>query len=142
MFIEDVELRNIYKTASEEHVQNLEYGLLHLEKYPSDTARLEELLREAHTLKGDSRMLGVNDVETLTHQIEDTLVAVKHGETALSSQTCDRLYQGVDAIRKLIHEAVTGQPAGINVLSVLAQLIGEEVEEVQESDITAESTLR
>ena len=124
MMIDDSELRDIYKTASEEHVQNLEDGLLHLEKYPHDQAMLEEVLREAHTLKGDSRMLGVNDVETLTHQLEDTLAAVKRGETILSSQICDRLYQGVDAIRKLVHEAVTGESTGVNVFHVLAQLMG------------------
>jgi two-component system chemotaxis sensor kinase CheA len=124
MMIEDVELRNIYKTASEEHVQNLEDGLLHLEKHPNDKARLEEVLREAHTLKGDSRMLGVNDVETLTHHLEDILAAVKRGEKTLSPQICDRLYQGVDAIRKLVHEAATGASAGVNVFYVLAQLMG------------------
>lgn len=41
MIIEDVELRDIFKIASEEHLQNLEDGLLHLEKYPHDQARLE-----------------------------------------------------------------------------------------------------
>ncbi len=126
MIIEDVELRDIYKTASEEHLQNLEDGLLHLEKYPQDQAVLEDVLREAHTLKGDSRMLGVNDVESLIHHLEDILAACKRGENSLTPQLCDRLYQGVDAIRKLVHEAVTGQPADVDVSSVLAQLIGSE----------------
>ena len=124
MMIEDTELRGIYKTASEEHVQNLEDGLMHLEKHPHDTARLEDVLREAHTLKGDSRMLGVSSVETLTHQLEEILTAVKRGDRVLSAATCDRLYQGLDAIRKLTVEAVTGEPAGVNVFYVLAQLMG------------------
>ena len=92
--IEDTELRNIYKTASEEHLQNLEDGLLHLEKYPQDRAKLEDLLREAHTLKGDSRMLGVTSVETLIHQLEEILAAAKRGECVLTAETCDRLYPG------------------------------------------------
>ena len=122
--IEDTELRNIYKTASEEHLQNLEDGLLHLEKYPHDRAILEDLLREAHTLKGDSRMLGVTSVETLIHQLEEILAAAKRGECVLTAETCDRLYPGLDAIRKLVREAVTGEPAGVNVFYVLAQLMG------------------
>lgn len=128
MMIEDAELRDIYKTASEEHLQNLEDGLLHLEKYPQDTSRLEDVLREAHTLKGDSRMLGVDSVETLIHQLEETLVAVKRSKISFSSQLCDRLYQGVDAIRKLTYEAVTGEPANVNIPHALAQLIGSDVE--------------
>ncbi|MEW5856865.1 MAG: hybrid sensor histidine kinase/response regulator [Cyanobacteriota bacterium] len=124
--IEDDELRDLFKTASEEHLQKLDDGLLHLEKYPDDEARLEELLRETHSLKGDARMLGVRDVETLTHQLEHILEGVKRGETQLVSAICDRLYQGLDAIRKLVCESVTGEPAGINTFLVLAHMMGAE----------------
>jgi two-component system, chemotaxis family, sensor kinase CheA len=133
MMIEDDEFREVYKTSTTERLQKLESGLIHLEKNPDDRAKLEELLREAHTLKGDSRMLGVNDVETLTHQMEECLVAVKRGDEAFTSALCDRLYQGLDAICKLVHEAVTGEEAGVNVFSVLAQLMGAEAENTSQS---------
>ena len=138
--IEDTELRNIYKTASEEHLQNLEDGLLHLEKYPQDRAKLEDLLREAHTLKGDSRMLGVTSVETLIHQLEEILAAAKRGECVLTAETCDRLYPGLDAIRKLVREAVTGEPAGVNVFYVLAQLMGADSSSLSEQIETNSQT--
>jgi two-component system chemotaxis sensor kinase CheA len=124
MMIEDEELRNLYKVASADHIQKIETGLLHLEKNPLDQASLEQLLREMHSLKGDSRMLGVKDAETLTHQIEDILGAVKRGERVLTSPMFECLYQGLDAIRKIAQEAVTGQSAGISVFHVLAQLMG------------------
>ena len=41
--------------------------MLHLEKRPNDAATLEELLREAHSLKGDSRSVGLETVEILIH---------------------------------------------------------------------------
>src|SRR6476469_9137704 len=123
MMIDDEELRSIFKIASEEHLQQLEAGLLHLEQYPSDRAKLEDLLREAHSLKGDANMLGVKDVGTLAHQIEDVLGMVKRGNTALSAVS-DRLYYGLDAIRKLVHESVTGEAAGVDAFHVLAHLMG------------------
>ena len=126
MMIEDEELRNLFNVSSEEHIQNLETGLLHLEKNPNDTAKLQELLREAHTLKGDARMLGVKDVETLTHQIEHILTTIK--QTPLSSDSGDRIYHGLDAIRKLVHEAVTGEPANVKTFQVLAHLMGAKTE--------------
>lgn len=126
MYIEDDELRDIYKTVTPERLQKLEAGLMYLEKQPDDAATLEEFLREAHTLKGDSRMLGVNDVETLTHQLEDCMVAVKRGEKQITPELCDRLYHGLDAIRKLVNEAVTGEASGVNIFLVLAQLMGAE----------------
>jgi two-component system chemotaxis sensor kinase CheA len=124
MKIEDEELRNLYKEASVDHIQKIEAGLLHLEKNPQDGAKLEQLLRETHSLKGDSRMLGVKDVETLTHQMEDILGAVKRGEQVLTPPVMNCLYQGLDAIRKIATEAVTGQSAGVSVFHVLAQLMG------------------
>jgi two-component system, chemotaxis family, sensor kinase CheA len=124
MMIQDEELRNLYKDASADHIQKIEAGLLHLEKNPLDQAKLEQLLRETHSLKGDSRMLGVKDVETLTHQIEEILGGVKRSERILTPQVFEHLYQGLDAVRKIAHEAVTGQSAGISVFHVLAQLMG------------------
>jgi two-component system chemotaxis sensor kinase CheA len=137
MMIEDEELRTLYKEASADHIQKIEAGLLHLEKNPLDQGQLEQLLRETHSLKGDSRMLGVKDVETLTHQIEDILGAVKRSERVLTPQIFECLYQGLDAVRKIATEAVTGQPAGISVFHVLAQLMGadsnDELSDVKET---------
>ena len=137
MMIQDEELRTLYKEASADHIQKIEAGLLHLEKNPLDQAKLELLLRETHSLKGDSRMLGVKDAETLTHQMEDIIGAVKRGERGLTPSMFECLYQGLDAIRKIAHEAVTGQPAGISVFHVLAQLMaagsGDAASEVKET---------
>ncbi len=122
--IQDEELRNLYKDASSDNIQKIETGLLHLEKNPLDRTQLEQLLREMHSLKGDSRMLGVKDVETLTHQMEDILGGVKRDERVLTPQIFECLYQGLDAIRKIATEAVTGQSAEVSVFHVLAQLMG------------------
>ena len=105
---------------------------MHLEKHPQDQAKLDELLREAHTFKGDSRMLGVQDVETIIHQVEDLLSTVKKGEGVISSALCDRLYQAMDAVRDLSREAVTGESANVNVFLVLAQLMGADDDDTDE----------
>ncbi|WP_079677978.1 hybrid sensor histidine kinase/response regulator [Planktothrix sp. PCC 11201] len=122
--IEDDELREVFKTASEEHLQNLDEGLLYLEKNPNDAAKLEELLREAHSLKGDAGMLGVKDVATLSHQIEHLLGGLKRQETTLTVDLVDRISYGIDAIRQLVDAAVTGEPCGINAFHSLAYLMG------------------
>ncbi|PSR15674.1 hypothetical protein C8255_21840, partial [filamentous cyanobacterium CCP3] len=123
-YIADNELRSLFKTTSEEHLQALDDGLLHLEKYPNDQAILEALLRDAHSLKGDSTMLGVGDLGKIAHQIEHLLGLVKRNEAALSADLCDRLAQGMAAMKQLVHEATTGEPTGVNVFYVLAELMG------------------
>lgn len=129
MIIEDEELRHLYKEASTEHIQNIEAGLLHLENHPQDQDQLEQLLREMHSLKGDSRMLGVKDVETLTHQLEDIIGTVIRGERVLVPLMMNQLYQGLDAIRKIATEAVGGKPSEVSVFHVLAQLMGADLNE-------------
>ncbi|MGL5078018.1 MAG: Hpt domain-containing protein, partial [Waterburya sp.] len=124
MMIEDDELRELYKTSSSEHIQKLEAELMILEKNPQDGSAIEEFLREAHTLKGDSRMLGLNEIEMLVHQLEDCVEGIKAGKGEITSELCDRLYQGIDAVNQLAHQAITGETAAVDPLAVLTVLMG------------------
>ena len=120
--IEDQELRELFKVESEEHLQSLDAGLLHLEKHPGDADTLEALFRNAHSLKGAARMLGVADVETLAHRFEDLLGAGSKGVIAITPALIDRLIAGLDTIRALVLEAVTGTPAQVSISRALDRL--------------------
>ena len=120
--IEDNELRNMFKIESAEHIQRLEESFLRLETEPLNGAVLEEAFREAHSLKGAAHMLGLSGVETLSHRIEDILWSAKKGSVRLSSEVIDRFCKGLDAIRSLANEAVTGEPSGVIVSDELEQL--------------------
>ena len=141
MIIEDDELRELYKTSSREHLQKLEAELMVLEKNPRNTSAIEEFLREAHTLKGDSRMLGLNDIEMLVHQLEDCVEGIKAGKGEITPQLCDRLYQGIDAINQLSHEAVTGESVEVNIFEILALLMGAESESSSELNTSEDDDL-
>jgi two-component system, chemotaxis family, sensor kinase CheA len=123
MFIDDEELRSLYEAASAEHLASIETGLLQLERQPSDRSPLKALLRDAHSLKGDSRMLGVVDAETVVHQMEELLMAIEQGKLAVTPSICDSLYQGLDAVHKIAHEAVTGEPANLKLFQVVATMV-------------------
>ncbi len=124
MYIEDEELRELYRISSSDHLQKLEADLMILEKNPQDSSAIEEFLREAHTLKGDSRMLGLNDIEMLVHQLEDCIEGIKTGKSEITAELCDRLYQGIDAVNQLSHQAITGDEVKVNTFEVLALLMG------------------
>lgn len=126
MFIEDEELRGLFKTASEDHLQQLDAGLLHLEKHPDDLACLENLMREAHSLKGDANMLGVREVGALAHEIEHVLGQVRRQEITFSPELGDRVSEVLEVMRELVHEAVTGEHATVNPVHALARFLGAE----------------
>ncbi|MBF0159287.1 MAG: hybrid sensor histidine kinase/response regulator [Magnetococcales bacterium] len=120
--IEDSELRELFRAESDEHLQKLNDGLLALEKEPGHSELLKELFREAHSLKGSARMLGVDAVETLAHSFEDLLGAASKGLLQFSPELIDRLEQGLDHTRHLVREAVTGEPSPVTLMDALRQL--------------------
>ncbi|MBD2775994.1 Hpt domain-containing protein [Iningainema sp. BLCCT55] len=123
ILIEDEELRNAYQISSFERLQKLEASLLQIEKNPFDTATLEQMLRGVHSLKGDSRSVGVETVEVLSHEIEEILLGVKRKQIALTPSVSDRLLQGLDAMGRLIQEATTGKPSGVDTVQILDSLM-------------------
>ena len=124
MWIEDDELRDIFKTSSEERLQAIDEGLLQLEQNPDNPELIKALLREAHSMKGDSNMLGVKDIGTIAHEMEHILKGVQQGERELTADLCDHLSHTLSAMRQLVNEAVTGDPCGVNAFHVLAELMG------------------
>jgi two-component system chemotaxis sensor kinase CheA len=131
--IDDQELAGLFREESEEHLQNLDEGLLRLEKNPRDGEVLQEVFRSAHSLKGASRMMEVFDVETLSHHFEDVLGSAAKGLATLSPATIERLYGALDALRALVRQAVTGAPSGVDLNQVLKQLNGEASANVPET---------
>lgn len=121
-YIEDDELRGIFLDESQEHLAQLEACLLKLEVQPNDQALLDEAMREAHSLKGAARMLGVSGVERVAHRYEDILYEALHGAVTLTSEVVDSLAQCLDALSELVREAVTGEPVSFQISEVLVRL--------------------
>jgi two-component system, chemotaxis family, sensor kinase CheA len=82
--IEDEELRELFRIESEEHIQIIEKGLFDLEKNPKDYETLHLIFREAHSMKGASRMLGISDIESIAHIFEEVLGKASRGEFEIS----------------------------------------------------------
>jgi two-component system, chemotaxis family, sensor kinase CheA len=120
--IDDSELRALFQAESDDHLQSLDDGLLRLEADVGDSDTLQRIFRDAHSLKGSARMLGIAPVEQVAHRFEDVLGAARRGETPLTPAVVSRLYETLDTIRALVGEAVTGISARISVPAVLAGL--------------------
>ena len=69
------EILSIYKAETEEHLQNLNEGLLRLEKAPRRTETLEEIFREA---RGQDALLVACHPHHTDHEIHDTLYFWNH----------------------------------------------------------------
>ena len=104
--IEDRELRDIFRAESTEHTHNIEIGLLELERTPDAAPLLEEVFREAHSLKGASRMLGLHAIQNLAHEIENLLGDARHGKVRITAAEVAPQLVKLDQIRRLVALAV------------------------------------
>ena len=100
------EILKIFQVESEEIISRLNNGLLDLEKNPINKDAVLGLFRDAHTLKGASRMVGFNNVQMIAHKIEDILGLVKENKLLLTSQVIDILYKTVDFLSDLIKKSI------------------------------------
>lgn len=107
-FSEEVtdEIFKIFQAESEEIIEKLNNGLLNLEKNPNNKEAILMLFRDAHTLKGASRMVGFTNVQTVAHKMEDVLGLAKDNEININSKIVDILYKTVDFLSDLIQKAI------------------------------------
>jgi len=103
-----------FRAEQAEHRQAAGEILLELERDPTHSQRkelLDQLFREAHSLKGGARAAGLLDVEQLAHCIEDVFAAARDGQLELSPSVCDPIYAGLDAVGVLMARYDAGIPA-------------------------------
>lgn len=107
--IEDLELLQLFKAESAEHLARLDDGLLRLEKTPDDRSLLEDVFRESHSLKGAARMLGLFKIENAVHGLESILNIVRHSEVSITADSIESMNVTLKMLRKLVQEEISGE---------------------------------
>lgn len=111
-----------FKAESKEHLYNLSQGLLRLEKEPQNREVIDEIFREAHTLKGSATMMGFNTIRDISHAIEDVLDKIRNKQIVLTSEMIDKLLKSVDIIEELIEKEPKGEKPTYNVSDIVSEL--------------------
>ncbi|SNB47684.1 hybrid sensor histidine kinase/response regulator [Geobacter sp. DSM 9736] len=116
----DPKYLDIFLKEAEEHLSMLQKGLLVLEKEPENVDLIHGLLRNAHTLKGSARMMGLDSISAVAHRMEDLLKEVEEGERSVDSSVVDLLLRGTDAVTHLTRGLAAGEYPEIDVDEVFA----------------------
>jgi two-component system, chemotaxis family, sensor kinase CheA len=105
-------LLTIFRDETKEHLAAISDGLLALEKAVEPEIRkkvLESVFREAHSLKGAARSVGMNGIESLSHALEGVFAAIKRREVATTPALFDLLHRAADEIAGMILAEETGR---------------------------------
>jgi two-component system chemotaxis sensor kinase CheA len=103
-----------FKEETQEHLQKINDRLLQLEKGPGDPSLLKILMREAHTIKGSSAMIGCKRVADIAHVMEDGLEKALEGKVKLERAHFDLLFKCADAIPLLIEDQVSWEETEVS----------------------------
>ena len=100
---------DMFLDESHEHLQSLNDGLLSLEDNMQDTSVVNEIFRNAHTLKGMSATMGYNKIAELTHEMEDVLDLIRKDQLDLNEDIIDTLFKCVDSLGQMIDSVGNGE---------------------------------
>ncbi len=106
-------LLETFKIEAQEHMRSISSGLLELEGLPgistggavdleAASGTVEAVYRQAHSLKGAARAVGLSEVENTCQALESVFSALLDNSIGLSSDDFDLLHESVDTINRIV----------------------------------------
>ena len=113
----------MFLEESREHLQSLNDGLLGLENDPEDLSILNDIFRNAHTIKGMSATMGYTKIAELTHDTENVLDLLRKEQLKVSEDIVDTLFKCVDSLEQMVESIGEGGPEDVvDVTEIAAKL--------------------
>lgn len=100
----DGELLREFINESNEHLQNIEAGVLTLEENPTDAETLNSIFRAFHTFKGGSGFLNLKPVNHLAHELESLLDLARQHKLQIDSEIINLILAGRDSLKRYVAE--------------------------------------
>lgn len=106
MFDQDKEVLAAFAEESAARISSLEKGLLGLERDPANASAdlLNAMFRDAHSVKAGANLLGLRNVETAAHRLENVLDLLRSGGLKAAPDVCQALLDGVDLLREILED--------------------------------------
>ncbi|MCU7929173.1 MAG: Hpt domain-containing protein [Candidatus Thiodiazotropha sp. (ex Codakia rugifera)] len=140
---EDRELVDIFVEESRELLESLEENYSRWSEDPADHHALEGMLRGLHTIKGSSRLAGIEPVGDLSHVMESLLNGVIRGQVEVTGSTRSICRQSLDLLATQTEDAATTglvhrADALIDEIESILERRDEAVEEVIDPELEEE----
>jgi two-component system chemotaxis sensor kinase CheA len=104
----DERFRRLFAEEASGRLSRLGELLIQLEEAGRDEEVLASIFREAHTLKGAAAVVGMEEVSTVAHAMEDLLDEVRAGHREATSPVVDALLACVDGLTRMIPDQLSG----------------------------------
>ncbi|WP_010301462.1 chemotaxis protein CheA [Kurthia senegalensis] len=112
----------VFIDESTEHLQSCNENLLALEQNPHDLSIVNEIFRNAHTLKGMSATMGYEDLADLTHKMENVLDAIRNEKISVTPEILDVVFESIDHLEAMIGDISAGGDGKRDVTETVGKL--------------------
>src|SRR5258706_7012269 len=114
-----------YGEESAERLQDMENAIARLEASPRDRALVDQVMRQAHTVKGGARMLRLKLIQEIANAMEDALSEVGLGKRPVTPILIDALLAACRGRRALLgalrpDDKEARGPAAVDVPAIAA----------------------
>lgn len=109
-------------------LDDVDRGLVQLEKTPQDAELLNTVFRGFHTIKGGAGFLDAAALVNLCHRTENLFDRLRSGKMLLSAELMDTILAATGEVRRMFSEMADGsmpQPAAAGILDALAASLEE-----------------
>lgn len=96
------QLLAVFRDQSLQIIEEMGNDLLALESGRDDAEAITRLRRGAHTIKGDSACVDLQNVTRVAHKIEDVFDAVICGQVKLDRHSVDEIFKALDAAKTAV----------------------------------------
>lgn len=101
MDVGDFSMFDLFRVEVEQQTMTLSDNLLKLEQDPTESERLDDLMRAAHSIKGASKLVDVPPAARISHAMEDVFVAAQQGKLILGADSIEVLLQCTDILARI-----------------------------------------
>ncbi len=137
------ELLKDFYVEAEMQIELLEQNILVLETNPENMDAVDEIFRAAHTLKGASATVQMNEIAGFTHIVEDVLDDIREGKIKVIPSIVDVLLKAIDLIIEMMGFRTEGKIYEEDISEItesLNSLLSGQIDKKDETEISAPKT--
>lgn len=116
------ELLKDFFSEAEQQVETLESNVLVIEHDPTNHEAVDEIFRAAHTLKGGSATVEMNELSSFTHKVEDVLDEIRSDRLSVDGKVVDILLSSIDVIKAMLEARANGSVYEENIDDLVSRL--------------------
>lgn len=106
----------------DEQLEILEKEVLNLEQDGENVETIQNIFRAAHTLKGSSAAMGMEQMKELTHKVENVFNCIRNQQMKVNTTVINVIFESIDMVKRLKEAILDGKLETVSISALVAKL--------------------